>query len=85
MGGLTVNDLKREIAIIKRDLPTFEEYKAERKSAGDKAGAYYWQTKIEESKKRLKEVEDFIAMHSAKRKKPSPAKRKKPSPAKKKV
>lgn len=75
MGGLSVKDLKREIAIIKRDLPTFEEYKAERKSAGDKAGAYYWQTKIEESNKRLKEVEDFIAMYSAKMKKPSPAKK----------
>lgn len=74
--AISVKDLKREVTIIKRDLPTFEEYKVERRNAGDKAGAYYWQTKIDDSKTRLKEIEEFIKLYDAKTSKSSPAKKK---------
>lgn len=78
--SVSIKDLRREILIIKRDLPTFKEYKAERKGAGDTEGAYYWQTKIDESNKRLKEIEDFVSLYDAKMSKPA-----KKVPAKKRV
>jgi formylglycine-generating enzyme required for sulfatase activity len=78
--SVSIKDLKREIGIIKRDLPAFKEYKAERKGAGDTEGAYYWQTKIDESNKRLKEIEDFVNLYDAKISKPA-----KKAPSKKKA